>query len=201
VSITFRVEPEDAELTVILPNGTRKALGSQDRGYDGLTNEGGVIIEASAKGHETLQKPLPQYNRRTVIEELVLKKAPVAAPITARPKRPIRRPVRQPASNGCQGEDCPPTARPKSPKTRKPKVIVRAPPKPKGTGTLKLLAKPPAVAIIDGKGYGWTPLINVKLPAGNRKIELIREGVPQPYRKTIRVYIEKDKSLKRIVTP
>lgn len=204
VSVTFRVTPEDAELTVILPDGTRKVLAAGDRGYEGLPNSGGVIIEASAKGHAPLQRPLPQYDRRTVIEELTLTKEAVAAtpkraPATTRPRPPVRK---QPA--GCQGEDCPPkTTRvvkvvPVAKPVRRPKPVQ---PKPAGRGSLKLLAKPPAVAFIDGKKYGWTPLIDVSLPAGSRTIELVREGLPQPYRKTIRVYIERDKSLKRIVKP
>ncbi|MGK0360786.1 MAG: hypothetical protein ACI9U2_003100, partial [Bradymonadia bacterium] len=206
-------DPEDAEVTVILPDGTRKVLDANDRGYEGLPNSGGVIIEANAKGYAPLQRPLPQYDRRTVIEELVLEKqalvaAPKRAPATGRPRTSKQKPKQ------CKGEDCPPkTKRPvkvapatkaaRRPKTVQPKTVQprAVQPKPSGRGSLKLLAKPPAVAFIDGKKYGWTPLIDVSLPAGNRTIELVREGLPYPYRKTIRVYIERNKSLKRIVKP
>ena len=205
VSVTFRVVPETAELTVILPDGTRKTLSEGDRGYEGLPNSGGVIIEANAKGYAPLQRPLPQYDRRTVIEELTLsKQAVVAAPKRAPATRP-RNTKSKPPRKGCTGEDCPPktttpiaTVKAPATKPRPPKPVQ---PKPAGRGSLKLLAKPPAVAFIDGKKYGWTPLIDVDLPAGSRTIELVREGLPQPYRKTIRVYIERGKSLKRIVKP
>lgn len=129
---------------------------------------------------------------------------PAATRTPARPAARTERPA-APARRGgdCEGEDCPPPARPASdvvvvhrtPASSPPPVTVE-----RGPGFLNLQAKPPAQAFIGGRMVGWTPLIRYELPPGNHEVELVREG-EGAYRRTIRVIIESGKTTLRKFEP
>ncbi|MEZ4475362.1 MAG: serine/threonine-protein kinase [bacterium] len=209
VAVTFQPDPPETQITVVLPGGERKVLGEGVVTFDGLPNTGLARVEAEARGFDPLERKLPQYDRRAVTEVLALERSAVRAPATTAPapRPPPARPVsrRRPDGGGggggsggeCEGEDCPPTGEVAAPATRAPAPV--APPQPKGDGTLKLTAVPSARVQIDGKDMGQTPLLGIKLSVGNHQVELIRDWEPRPYRKTITVYIEKDKETFRRV--
>ncbi len=44
---------------------------------------------------------------------------------------------------------------------------------PRGFGALRLNAKPSALVFVDGKAYGWTPLLNLRLPSGPHDVKLV----------------------------
>ncbi|MCB9549439.1 MAG: serine/threonine protein kinase [Myxococcales bacterium] len=202
VAVTFQPDPPETRVVVVLGDGTRKELGEGVVTFEGLPNTGLARVEAEARGYEPLQRKLPQYDRRAVTELLTLEEVPVRAPATTPPpQRPPVRPVprpRRPDPGRCEGEDCPPPGDVVAPPTRAPEPV--AVPQPKGDGTLKLTAVPSARVLIDGKDMGQTPLLGIKLSVGNHQVELVRDWEPRPYRKTITVYIEKDKETFRRVS-
>ena len=152
--------------------------------------------------------------------------APPAAPSTQAPvarTTPRRTPVRRttpeptprraanPSRGGCRGEDCPddgddePVARrtiviTPPPETPPAAPATRAPAVARGNGYLNLQARPAAKAFIGGRLVGWTPLIRHEMPAGTHDVELVREG-DSPYRRTITVLIEPDKTTLRKFEP
>lgn len=77
----------------------------------------------------------------------------------------------------------PPTAEMEAPPgtlsgRRGPRPVNRMPVngEPRGFGSLRLNAKPSARVYVDGKDYGWTPLLNLRLPSGPHDVRLVYES-------------------------
>ena len=178
VSMTFLPEPDTAAVTLVRPSGERILLGVGARTFDGLDNTGRLVVEASAPGFRTFRRRVHQtYDKRPnmvlALEAGSGRENRVKRPRAGRPTPP----------RGCVGEDCPQTP---------PRVAPR-PAASKKPGLLKLVAKPPAQAYVDGRLVGWTPLINHSLPAGAHDVRLLRTDAP-PYEKRMKVVIEADKT-------
>jgi hypothetical protein len=96
----------------------------------------------------------------------------------------------------------PPVAKPKNPKPReKPPLVVnnRPDPKPKGTGTLVVAAKPQARIYVDGKSYGYTPKTNIKVSAGRHRVKLVMESISKT--KTYTVNVKPNQTVRVIGRP
>ncbi len=202
VTVAFLPEPDDARITLTLPDGKKVTLDGAAR-YE-VPNKGGVTIRVERSGYEPTDRALPQYFERRATEVVSLSaRAEVPdpaprAPVAVRPARrpdpaPVRRPPPRedpdpPDEDGpCRGEDCPPQDG--APIAADPEAPPPPPPAPKQNGFLKLMAKPPGRAFINGKDVGWTPLLKHPLPPGTHTVTLVREE-PPTYRGTISVVIE-----------
>ena len=78
-------------------------------------------------------------------------------------------------------------------KKREPKRVVR----PKGTGSLNLLAIPAGEVYLGSKRLGRTPLPNYKLPVGTHRLRLKRNGQT----KRITVRIKANRTTKMVIPP
>ncbi len=106
----------------------------------------------------------------------------------ATPDPPVEKPreVKDPKPRDIKPKD----PKPRDPKPRDPKpreVVEKPDPKPKGTGTLVVAAKPQAQIFINGKSYGYTPKTNIKLSAGRYRVKLVMESVNKTKTYTVNV--------------
>jgi hypothetical protein len=181
--MTFLPEPDTAAVRLVRPSGERLDLGVGPRTFEGLENTGRLVVEAKAPGFKPLRKRVQQtYDLRA---NMLLRLEASSVAKRPRPTRP--RVFRPRAPKGCIGEDCP------------QKAARRA--ASKQPGFLKLIAKPPAEAYVDGRLVSWTPLLNHKLSPGKHTVRLLRKDAPS-YDKSFQVVIEPTKTtFKRITYP
>ncbi len=66
---------------------------------------------------------------------------------------------------------------------------------PRGFGALRLNAKPSALVYVDGKAYGWTPLLNLRLQAGPHDVRLVyKSPLAADKEQRFRVLIQEDET-------
>lgn len=123
--------------------------------------------------------------------------APVQVPSTgevsaverAEPRSAVARPARAEVDLPETGPDARLTARGPAPMER---LAVAGP--PRGFGFLRLGAKPNALVFVDGEPFGWTPLVDHRLPEGPHDIRLVFESPLAAKREErFRVVIEPDR--------
>ncbi|MEE2788862.1 MAG: serine/threonine-protein kinase [Myxococcota bacterium] len=212
VMVTFVTEPRNAK--VVIEDGAKRqnVPGQIGKRRVALRNTGTLRLTVSAAGYASVTKVMPKLLEEAHTEFIGLERVvnrtskPAMKSPTATTSRQVAAKNRRPAQvNRSSGAVRRQTQLGSNRSTVEPREnnarVTVTQGKLDKPGFLKILSQPPAIAYVNGKNLGWTPIIRHALGAGRHAIMLVRETAPK-FRKSMLVNIEPGKeNFQRYVHP